>query len=77
MPGVSIVAAQGEVRAVLVERQRAIELNQRILDTAPLGIIAVDREGRITMMNEAFAHIAQVAPEASVTWMSPLSSPRA
>ncbi len=58
----ALVRDRTEELAVEAERQRAIELNQRILDTAPLGIIAVDREDRVTMVNEAFARLARLDP---------------
>jgi len=56
----ALVRDRTEELASELERQRAIELNQRILDTAPLGFIAVDREGRVTMVNEAFGRITRM-----------------
>lgn len=56
----ALVRDRTEELASELERQRAIELNQRILDTAPLGFIAVDHEGRVTMVNEAFGRITRM-----------------
>ncbi len=44
-------------------RQHVEALNARILTSAPIGILAYDKAGRITLINDAFVRIGEVPPE--------------
>jgi PAS domain S-box-containing protein len=55
--------ASGQTAGAEEERQRLEALNSRILTSAPIGILAYDTAGRITLINDTFLRIGGIPPE--------------